>query len=477
MKDIIIIGAGVVGAHIARELSVYNADILLLEKNHDVCEETSKANSGIVHSGYDATPGTLKAKFNVLGNKMMQTVCEELSVPFKQNGSLIIGYSDEDKGLLHELMQQGKDNGVESLELIDKNRLFELEPNLNKEAMYALYAPTGGIVDPFQLTIAAAEVAYQNNVVFQFDTEVTNIIKTSNGYKVITNQGEFESKIVVNAAGVYSDEMNNFVSQRKLTIHPRKGEYLLFDKQVGSYVNRTIFQLPSSKGKGVLVTPTAEGNLLIGPSSVYVTQKEDTSTTVEGIQYVIEKGNGSISSIPMAYVITGFAGLRASEEGKDFVIGEVSDAPGFYNAAGIESPGLTAAPAIGKEIARLIKEKYQLHMKSEYVCKRPMPKRFEEESIEGKRALIEADKEYGKIICRCEMIPLAEIKAAIHRPLGATTLDGVKRRTRAGSGRCQGGFCSPKIMDILAEELHIDHKEVAKFNEQSTFLIGLDKEI
>jgi len=477
MIDILIIGAGVVGANIARECSKYQQNIVVVDKNNDVCEETSKANSGIAHSGYDATPGTLKAKYNVIGNKMLPKLCKDLDVPYVNNGSLIIGFSKEDEILLHELKQQGEKNGVEGLVILPHDEVMSKEPALNPNIYSALYAPTGGIVDPFQLTIASAEVAFQNGVVFKMNTEVSNIEKVESGFIVKTNHEDLHAKIIINASGIYADHINNYVSKHFLEIHPRKGEYCLFDKQVGALVHSTIFQLPSSQGKGVLVTPTAEGNLLVGPSSNLVERKEDKETTVEGIKYILEKASSSVPNIPLQFIITGFAGLRASEVSKDFIIGEAEDVPNFYNAAGIESPGLTAAPGIAVAISELIQSKHHFPLKEKIVTTRKNIVRFEEQSIENKKALIAKDKEYGKIICRCEMVTLSEIKQAIHRSLGATSVDGVKRRTRAGAGRCQGGFCSPRVLEILSQELKKDPTEIAKFSKNSTFLVGLDKEL
>ncbi len=477
MKDIIIIGAGVIGANIARELSFYDTSILVIERNTDVCEETSKANSGISHSGYDATPGTLKAKYNVWGNEIMPSLCEELGVSYQRNGSLIIGFSLEDENELLLLKKQGELNQVPDLVILNHDELLKKEPYLNPTVYSALYAPTGGVVDPFQLTIASAEVASINGTAFHMETVVTNIIKKEGFFEVHTNKGLFESRVVINAAGTYSDHINNFVSEHKLDIMARKGEYCLFDKQIGTLVNSTIFQLPTSQGKGVLVTPTAEGNLLVGPSSFIVDDKEDKETTLEGIKYVIEKATTSVPSLPLNQIITGFAGLRASEKGKDFIVGEAQDVPYFYNAAGIESPGLTAAPAIALDLAQMVATKLNLKYKEVYSRKRTNITRFETATLESKKMLIEENHEYGKIVCRCEMVTLAEIKQAIHRPLGATTIDGVKRRTRAGSGRCQGGFCAPKILEILSQELNKDPLEIAKSSKQSTFLVGLDKEL
>jgi len=477
MKDVIIIGAGVIGTNIARELSYYDISIMVIDKNTDVCEETSKANSGIVHSGYDAQPGSLKAKYNVIGNQMMKSICEDLDVPFIQNGSLIIGFTKKDEEELEVLKAQGVLNGVKGLKILNKDEVLKKEPKLNPEVYSGLYAPTGGVVDPFQLTIASAEVAEMNSAIFQMETIVQSVEKIGDFFVVHTDKGDFTSKILVNAAGCYSDHINNFLSENKQEIRPRKGEYCLFDKQIGTLVTSTIFQLPTSMGKGVLVTPTAEGNLLVGPSSFYVDDKEDKETTLSGIKYVLETAKLSVPSIPLNFIITGFAGLRASEIGKDFIIGEQSDVPNFYNASGIESPGLTAAPAIAKDLADMIQEKNQFLKRKNAVRKRKNIIRFEPATLHQKKRLIAHDKEYGKIVCRCEMVTLSEIKQAIHRPVGAKTVDGIKRRTRAGSGRCQGGFCAPKVLEILSEELKLTPFEIAKSSKKSTFLLGLDKEL
>jgi glycerol-3-phosphate dehydrogenase len=476
MRDALIIGAGVVGCSVARALSAFAADILVLEKNHDVCEETSKANSGIVHAGYDAHPGSAKAKYNLRGSRMMAAFCAELEVPYRNNGSLVVALSDEGIPRLEELRRQGENNGVEGLRIITAAEARRLEPNLSEDVVAALLAPTGAVVDPFQLTIAQAEVAAVNGVQFRFDTRVVGIRRISGGYAVETDCGVFEARSVVNCAGVHADEMNNLVSERKLSITPRKGEYCLFDKEVGNLVSRTIFQLPTNFGKGVLVTPTAENNLLIGPTAYDIEDKDDVATTAEGLAEVLAKARKSVVRVPVGQVITAFAGLRATEKGGDFVIGEVPDAKNFFNAAGIESPGLTSAPAIGDDLAERIAAALSLARKSSPLAKRPPLVRFETLSIEEKKKRIAANPAYGKIVCRCELVTAAEILDAIHRPLGATTVDGVKRRTRAGAGRCQGGFCSPRVMKILSEELSLDPREIEKFDAGSTFLVGIDKE-
>lgn len=476
MTDVLIIGAGVIGCSVAKELSKYDLKIVVLDKETDICEQTSKANSGIVHSGYDAHPGSLKARMNILGSKMMEKVCKDLDVPFKRNGSLVLAFNEADYPKLDALKKQGDLNGVEGLRILSKAEVLAMEPNLSDTVTAALYAPTGGIVDPFKLTIAMAEVANQNGVEFHLSTKVIDVENHSDHFVVYTDKGEYTSKIVVNCAGVYSDDINNQLSQYKLKITPRKGEYCLFDKEVGNTVSHTVFQLPTALGKGVLVTPTPDGNLLIGPTANDIIDKSDTSTTQEGLNSVVAKARQSIKQIPMGFVITAFAGLRATEAGGDFVLGEVRDVPNFYNAVGIESPGLTSAPAIGEYLSMMISERLHAKEKPSYVKTRKDIVHFEALSMEEKAALIRENPEYGKIICRCELVTLAQIKDAIHRPLGATTLDGIKRRTRAGAGRCQGGFCSPRIVEILSKELHKDPRDIVKFNSDSVMLVEFDKD-
>ncbi len=462
MYDIIIIGAGVIGCAVARELSKYNARILVVEKNEDVCAGTSKANSAIVHSGYDAENGTLKARFNVEGNRMMENVCKELDVPFKRIGSLTVCTEKELLPELQKLKERGERNGVEGLRVLDREELLAIEPHIGDEVVGALLAPTAGIVCPFKLTIAFAENAAVNGAEFLFDTRVSKIYADSGVWHVVTDETEYEAKAVVNAAGVYSDMFNNMVSERKLHITPRRGDYILLDRSVEGFVRHTIFQLPTKLGKGVLVTPTVHGNTIVGPTAVDVDDKESTATTAEGIDSVIAKSALSVKGLPVRQVITSFAGLRAHEDGHEFVLGEPEDAENFYNCAGIESPGLSAAPAIGVYIAGLIREKLHLSEKESFVAERKDILNPAKLSLEERNELIRREPAYGTIICRCESVTEGEIIDAIRRPVGARSLDGVKRRTRAGMGRCQAGFCSPKVMEILRRELNMDLTEVTK---------------
>ena len=462
MKDVIIIGAGVSGCAVARELSRYELDICVLEKESDVCEGTSKANSGIVHGGFDAKPGTLKAKLNVLGNQMMDEMAEKLDFPFRRNGAMVVCQSKEEMAVLDELMERGKKNGVEGMEMLSRSQAFLLEPNLADTVYAAIHIPSSGIVCPFEMNLAYAENAVQNGVQFHLETEVKQIEKMENGFRVLTDKGMFETRFLINAAGVYADIFHNMVSREKIHITPRRGEYCLLDKNAGNLVERTIFQIPTPKGKGVLVTPTVHGNLLIGPTAADITDKEGTETTSDGLEEVMKKCTKSVKNIPKRQIITSFAGLRAHEDDGDFIIQEVKDAKGFIDVAGIESPGLSSVPAIGVYVRDIMTGLTELCEKKKYCEHRKRITRISELSREEQNGLIQENPAYGQIVCRCEGVTMGEILDAIHRPLGATTLDGIKRRTRAGMGRCQAGFCTPKNMELLAEELHLELKDIRK---------------
>ena len=477
MYDVIIIGAGVSGSAVARELSRYKVNACVLEKNEDVCCGTSKANSGIVHAGYDAQTGSLMAKLNVEGNKMMPELSKELDFPFKQCGSFVVCLEEERIKDLEELYERGVKNGVEHMEIIkDKARIHEMEPNLTDDVAAVLYAPTAGIVCPFNLNIALAENAYTNGVEFQFDTEVLDIRRVENGWEIATNNGVYETKYIVNAAGVYADKFHNMVSEEKIHITPRRGDYCLLDKSAGDHVYRTIFALPGKYGKGVLVTPTVHGNMLVGPTAIDIENKEGTATTKEGIDELIEKAGMNVKDLPMRQVITSFAGLRAHEDHHEFIIKELEDAPGFIDCAGIESPGLTSCPAIGKMVAKMIKEKMDLQNNPNFVGTRKGILDPSTLSKEEYKELIKRNPAYGNIICRCEMVTEGEIVDSIRRPLGAKSLDGVKRRTRAGMGRCQSGFCSPRTMEILQRELNIPMTEITKSGGNSKLVVGTNKD-
>ena len=476
MYDVIIIGAGVTGCAVARYLSRYQGSALVLERAEDVCCGTSKANSAIIHAGFDAAHGSLMAKMNVQGSRMVPGLAKELDFPFRRNGSLVVCMSEEDMPRLQALYENGVKNGVEGLEIVDARRLHALEPNVSKNAVAALWAPTGGIVCPFNMTIALAENANANGVDFRFNTKVTGFTRGENCWTVHTEQGDFRTRYVVNAAGVYADVLHNMVSARKLHITPRRGDYCLLDRQVGGFVSHTVFQLPGKLGKGVLVSPTVHGNIIVGPTAIDIEDRDGTNTTAAGLEELISKAGISVDNLPIRQTITSFAGLRAHEDHHEFVIGEAEDAPGFVDCAGIESPGLTSAPAIGLTVAELLREKLGLLEKEDFIATRKGLLDPKSLTWDAYQALIRENPAYGQIICRCEQVTEGEIIEAIRRPLGARSLDGVKRRTRAGMGRCQAGFCSPRVMEILARELGVSQAEITKCGGASRLIVGVNKD-
>lgn len=521
--DVIIIGAGVSGSAVARELARCERRIAVLEAADDVCEGTSKANSGIAHAGFDAKPGTLKARMNVRGSRMLPQLSKELDFSYKQNGSLVLCFDKEQIGGLKELQKKGEENGVEGVRILSPEEVWEMEPHVSRNIVAALYAPTGGIVCPFGLNYALAENAAENGVEFFFHHKVTAVravsaVKRSHAaesaattdetvggtalqakpesgasakataptgtlYEVETTQGTFTAPIVINAAGVHADEIHNMVCAKQIHIVARKGEYRLLDKNVGSLVSATIFQQPSKLGKGILVTPTVHGNILLGPTAEDIEDKSGTDTTAEGLAKVVSIGSLSVDTLDTRQTITSFAGLRAhletedgSSEKADFLIEESKESPGFFDVAGIESPGLTSAPAIGEYVAGLVNASYPAPKKANFKATRKGIPSMSEASDAERKALIEQDVTFANVICRCELVTEGEILQAIHRPLGATTLDGVKRRTRAGMGRCQAGFCSPKVLEILSRELARDPAEIKKASGASDILVGVNKE-
>jgi glycerol-3-phosphate dehydrogenase len=408
---------------------------------------------------------------------MIEKLTKELDIPFRRNGSLVVCTNEEDYPKLMELYQRGIDNGVKELRILTKSEALEMEPNLSEAVVRALYAPTAGIICPFQLTIGLAENAYQNGIEFIFNTEVLNIAKGEQGYILKTNQYDIEAKYVVNAAGVYADNIHNMVSEHKLRITPRRGDYCLLDKSVGNYVDKTIFPVPSKLGKGVLVSPTIHGNLIIGPTAIDLEDKEATATTSAGMEDLIGKAGGTIKNLPIRQVITSFAGLRAHEQGHEFIIGEVEDANGFIDVAGIESPGLTCSAAIGVMVADILHEKMGLEPSEHFIATRKGILNPNLLTTKQRAELIRNNPSYGTIICRCETITEGEIIDAIHRPLGAKSLDGVKRRIRAGMGRCQAGFCSPKVIEILSRELNVSVLDITKSGGSSQLVTNRTKEL
>ena len=483
MFDVAIIGAGIAGSAIARQLSKYDLKTVVLEKGVEVCQGTTKANSAIVHGGFDAKEGTLKAKLNVLGCKMYPSICEELSVEYKNNGSLVLAFNEDDMKHIHELYERGLRNGVSGLEIIDGNKVKEIEPNVNEEVVGALWCKSSGIVCPFNFNIALMENAITNGVELKLENEVLNIkrIEEESCFEIKTNKEKIKSKYVINAAGVYSDKINNLIGGDEFYIIPRKGEYKILDKSEGCKASHTLFTCPTEKGKGVLVTQTVHGNLLVGPNAQEV-EREDITTSKAGLKEIMDGGRKSIPNMDFSKTITSFAGVRATPNTGDFMIFKSQVAKGFINVAGIESPGLASAPAIALYVGDLLKEvmdedNRNLESNKNFNPIREKNKPFMEMSSMEQREILNKDGRYKTIICRCENITEGEIVNAINRPCGAKTVDGVKRRVRPGMGRCQGGFCGPKVVEILARELNITPEEILKDYENSNMLVGKLKEV
>ena len=468
--DVAVVGAGVIGSLIARELSRYNLKIALVEKCNDMAMGTSKANSAIVHAGFDAKPGSLKAKLNVEGTALMPELCEKLSVPFKPIGSLVVAFSDEETETLNELLERGKTNGVPGLEIYNAAKLREVEPNISNEAKAALWAPSAGIVCPYELTIAAVENAVVNGAEFIRNFEVKSIENNDDSFIISDGVNTIYSDYIINAAGVYCDEIAALIGDTSIHTKPRKGEYMLCDKSVGNLAKHTIFQCPSKMGKGILVTPTVDGNLLLGPSALDIEDKDDVSTTSDTLSGILEIAKKSVPCLTTREVIPSFAGLRAHCDRNDFIIepSEINDH--FINVAGIESPGLSSAPAIALYVKNIILGKVDTDVRTDFIETREEPVRFRHMSNDERKVLIEKNPAYGRIVCRCETITEGEILDAIHAPAGARDVDGVKRRTRAGMGRCQGGFCGSKVVELLAKELGVEINEITKCGGNSKIL-------
>ena len=468
--DVAIVGAGVVGGLIARELSRFNIKVALLEKLNDVAMGTTKANSAIVHGGFDAQNGTLKAKLNVEGTAMMPEVCEKLSVPFKKNGSVVVAFSEKEMEHIKVLYDRGIKNGVSELSIIDQAELRRREPNISDEAVGALLSESAGIVCPYELTIAAVENAVTNGVELIRNCEVKSIADNADGFVLNTTAGDINAKYIINAAGNFSDELAKMVGDNSIELVPRKGEYYVLDKSVGNLATHTIFQCPNEMGKGILVTPTVDGNLLIGPTALNIEDKDDTTTTPEGLRDALQKALKSVPIVSIRNAITSFAGVRAHPVNDDFIIGWCPTSENFINVAGVESPGLSSAPAIAIFVREILEEKLALTEKENYTDTRETPVRFRHLSDEERAELISKNPAYGRIVCRCETITEGEIIDAIRAPGGARDVDGVKRRTRAGMGRCQGGFCGSKVVEILARELDVPMSEITKFGGDSKII-------
>ena len=476
MFDAVIIGCGVVGAAAAYELSKYDMRVCVLEAENDVAMGTSRANSAIIHAGYDPPCGTLMARLNVRGNALTEELCRGLDVPFKRIGSLVLAFSEAERTHITELYERGIQNGVPGLRIVERDELLKMEPNVNSNVVCALHAPTAGIVNPWELTLALIETAVKNGAELHLNSRVTAIEATGGGYRVTVSGGEsFETKYIFNAAGVYSDEVHELVGEKEFTITPVRGQYYLLDKSQGGMAGHVLFQCPSPDGKGVLISPTVHGNLIVGPNFERQEDRSDVGTTGQGLEYVAGTAKKTCSRIDFRENIRNFAGIRASAEIDDFIIGESRTARGFFNLAGIKSPGLSAAPAIGEMAAELLSSAgFELKPKKDFDGSRRII-RFNTLSEAEKARLVSEHPEYGRVICRCETVTEGEIRQCFHGPVPPRSIAGVKRRTGAGMGRCQGGFCSPKVCQIIADELGCPPWEVQEDMEGSRILTGPTK--
>ena len=476
MFDVVVIGAGIMGAAVSRELSKYELNILLLDKENDVSCGTTKANSAIVHAGYDAKEGSLMAKYNVEGNAMYEALCKEVDAPFRRVGSYVLAFSEKEKEHLEMLYKRGLNNGVPEMEIIDAAEIQRREPHVSKEAVAALYAGTAGITGPWEFAIKLVENAMENGVELKLNAEVTNIEKNNDTFKITLKDGEIiETKAIINAAGVYADFINNLVSKKTFKITPRIGEYYLLDKVQGYLTDSVIFQCPTEMGKGILVAKTAHGNIIAGPTASDVEDKEDVGDTLEGFDNIKKFAVKSVKEINFRDNIRNFAGLRAEADTGDFILGEAEDVKGFFNMAGTKSPGLTSAPAMAVDLAKMVVESFgNVKVKENFVKNRKMI-HFINLPAEEKAEVIKKDPRYGRIICRCENITEGEIVDAIHRKCGGRTLNGIKRRVRPGAGRCQGGFCGPRVQEILARELGENLEEIVMEQKDSYILTGKTK--
>lgn len=492
--DVIIIGGGVIGTAIAHKLAEYRMRTLVLEKGADLAWGTSKANSGIIHAGFNAEPATLKGRLLLRAIQIMPDLCGKLHVPFQRIGALVVAFSLEEVAVVEKLVENGKKIGISGLELLKGERLVEMEPGINREVQAALYAPGGGVISPYELTYALGENAALNGVQFFFGQQVVRIrevhgadwrgmlerknqVQCGRQKEILTARGDtFYAKIVINAAGLFADEIAEMVGDRDFTITPRKGEYYLYEKECGKSIKHTIFPVPSRVSKGILVTPTVDGNLLVGPNAELCLDKEDTATTARGLAEVFQGGKRVLPNLSRQGMVNQYAGLRAViTETEDFYIAPSRQMAGVIHAAGIQSPGLTAAPAVAEYVLQILEGIGALEVRKneDFAFKRQAPVRFAALPRNEQAVLIQRDKRFGRVICRCEQVTEAEIVDAIMRYPGARTVGGVKRRVRAGMGRCQGGFCGARIMELLAFHLGIRKLELTKEGEGSAILCDI----
>ena len=478
--DVLIIGAGVVGNAIARELSRFRLNVGVLEKELDVGMGTSSRNSGVLHSGIHYTPGTLRAKLNVQGNEMMKGLCRDLKVKIQYIGKLTVAQDQVDIETLEALKAQGEANGVPGLEIIDRDKMEQIQPGVG--GIRALHSPTTGIICPYGLTIALADNARKNGVDYHLGSKVTSILKTENGFQVNTaEKGSFESKVLINAAGLYSDAICRMLGLSEYAIYPCRGEYLILDKRLNGSLSVLVYPAPrkGGAGLGIHLTNTVDGNILIGPSNEYVDGADDYACTSDIIDQLKKEGRELLPAISTSDFIRGFSGLRPKQTPpaikgfKEFVIEARKDIPGFINLVGIESPGLTCSPAIANMVRDMVGERLPLKEKEHFVAERQgFPGSFHDLPEEEKADLVARDPDYGEIVCRCEQITKREILDAIENPLGSRTIAGIKYRSRAMMGRCQGGFCMPRIVQILQKDFGYRPEDYRLYSPDSYLFTG-----
>ncbi len=472
MYDVTIIGAGIVGCFLAHELSKYDCKVLLLDKENDVANAASMANSAIIHAGEDPEDGTLKAKFNVLGSRMYEDICKELQVGYRRTSAFVAATNEEEKKSLSELYRRAVTREVPA-ELLTKEQAITKEPNLSEDVLEVLELPTTAVVYPWEIAIALAEESALNGVEVKLNHAVTAVKKEAEGYEVITTKGNYKTRNLINAAGAYADKVAEMVlGESPFVVNTRRGEYFVTDRLTSPVVSRVVYPAPTKVGKGILATPTVHGNLLIGPNAEAVPDKEDVACTSEALNMIRAKIAKTVKNVPFDKVIRNFAGLRASGNHGDFYIKEEEAAKGFYQAGCIDSPGLSSAPAIAEYMVDELMRASEKWSKKETYNKRTPLKLLKYCTEEERKAMVEKNLLYGRIVCRCEQVTEGEILDCIHRPVGATTVKGVKKRTRPGMGRCQGGFCEPLVVDILARELGIDKMDVLYDEEDSNLFKG-----
>lgn len=473
MYDFIVIGAGVIGSFIAQELSKYQIKVLVLDKENDIANKTSAANSAIIHSGYDPLPGSLKATLNAKGNNMYPGICHYYNVPFKKTGSLTLAFDDGGVEHLKKLAKRAEVNGV-TVELLEQDKILKMEPHVKDNVKLGLFAPSAGIVYPWQISFALMDHAISNGVKLQLNQEVKEIVSTANGYIVRSQDTTYNTRQIINCSGVHGTKLQALIEEVDYEITPRKGEYYVLARGAFKYVNHIIFPLPTARGKGVLAVPISEREILIGPTSDYVSDYDDVSTSASNLAYLQKEILHTMNEMPTHRIIRSFAGLRATSQKHDFDIFESKTNKGLFHVLGIESPGLASAPAIAKYVARIINvEKYTLKVDFKEYCSST---RICELSAEERIKKIFENGKYGKIVCRCEKISQQEVIEAIGGNVGSATIKGIKKRVRPGSGACQGGFCEANILQIIAKETNCNELDVNYDSINSKVLLSRSKE-